>query len=94
MEAAHRRAKGEGATRAACAALDQAYLRGAFAERAPCGGAARRVPTCAQTTALLSVVWMQASVAGVVFCGPTLDDVAAVAYDTDELQVYKLTKAT
>jgi len=39
---------------------------------------------------LLSTVWMHATVTGVAFCGPTFDDVAAVAFDTDELQLFKL----
>jgi hypothetical protein len=47
-----------------------------------------------QTTSLLSTVWMHATVTGVAFCGPTFDDVAAVAYDTDELQLYKPLHAT
>jgi len=47
-----------------------------------------------KTTALLSCVWMHAAVAGTAFCGPTFDDVAAVAYDTDELQLYKLARPT
>ncbi|PNH03422.1 hypothetical protein TSOC_010512 [Tetrabaena socialis] len=38
---------------------------------------------------LLSVCWLQAALTGVAFCGPTSDDVAVVAYDTDEVHVYK-----
>jgi hypothetical protein len=37
---------------------------------------------------------MHAAVTGVAFCGPTYDDVAAVAYDTDELQIYRMTSLT
>uniref|UniRef100_A0A7S3QZ72 WD repeat-containing protein 54 beta-propeller domain-containing protein n=1 Tax=Dunaliella tertiolecta TaxID=3047 RepID=A0A7S3QZ72_DUNTE len=42
-----------------------------------------------KVTNLLSVTWMHAAVTGVTFCGSTFDDLAAVAYDTDELRVYK-----
>ncbi|KAJ9517428.1 hypothetical protein QJQ45_016804 [Haematococcus lacustris] len=47
-----------------------------------------------KTSSLLSVLWMHAPVAGVAFCGTHLDDVAAVAYDTDELQLYRTTCPT
>lgn len=42
-----------------------------------------------QGTNLLSATWMHAAVTGVAFCGPACDEVAAVAYDTDELRVFK-----
>ncbi|GFR46250.1 hypothetical protein Agub_g7799 [Astrephomene gubernaculifera] len=43
----------------------------------------------AKADLLLSVCWMHAVLTGVAFCGPTSDDVAVVAYDTDEVHVYK-----
>ncbi len=43
----------------------------------------------AQPECLLSVCWLHAMLTGVAFCGPSADDVAVVAYDTDELHVYK-----
>jgi len=46
-------------------------------------------PSQFQATNLLSATWFHAAVTGLTFCGPTFDDVAAVAYDTDELRVYK-----
>ncbi|KAG2485514.1 hypothetical protein HYH03_015787 [Edaphochlamys debaryana] len=45
----------------------------------------------AKPECLLSVCWLQAMLTGVAFCGPTNDDVAVVAYDTDEVHVYKCT---
>lgn len=65
---------------------------------APCRGEIRhprlslarapvRVP--AQGECVLSVCWLSAMLTGVAFCGPTCDDVAVVAYDTDELHIYK-----
>lgn len=42
-----------------------------------------------QPECLLSVCWLHAMLTGVAFCGPSADDVAVVAYDTDELHVYK-----
>ncbi|GIL74642.1 hypothetical protein Vretimale_2281 [Volvox reticuliferus] len=43
----------------------------------------------AKASCLLSVCWLHAMLTGVAFCGPTSDDVAVVAYDTDEVHVYK-----
>ncbi|GLC46400.1 WD repeat-containing protein 54 [Pleodorina starrii] len=43
----------------------------------------------AKAECLLSTCWMNAMLTGVAFCGPTNDDVAVVAYDTDEVHVYK-----
>lgn len=47
----------------------------------PLGG--RRV------AALLSICWITCPITGVAFCGPRRDDIAAVAYDTDEIQVWR-----
>lgn len=44
---------------------------------------------CAQAELLLSVCWLHAALTGVAFCGPAGDDVAVVAYDTDEIHLYK-----
>lgn len=38
---------------------------------------------------VLSVCWLHAALTGVAFCGPTSDDLAVVAYDTDEVHIYK-----
>ncbi|PNW71180.1 hypothetical protein CHLRE_16g694402v5 [Chlamydomonas reinhardtii] len=45
----------------------------------------------AKADCLLSVCWMHAALTGVAFCGAAGDDVAVVAYDTDEVHVYKYT---
>lgn len=42
-----------------------------------------------QATCLLSVCWLHAMLTGVSFCGPTYSDLAVVAYDTDEVHLYK-----
>lgn len=41
-------------------------------------------------TATLSVCWLNAPITGVAFCGPSFGEVAAVAYDIDELATWKL----
>lgn len=38
---------------------------------------------------LMSVCWLHAPMWGVAFCGPERDDIAAVGYDTDEIQVWR-----
>ncbi|EFJ46699.1 hypothetical protein VOLCADRAFT_118068 [Volvox carteri f. nagariensis] len=43
----------------------------------------------AKAECLLSVCWMHAMLTGVAFCGANSDDVAVVAYDTDEVHLYK-----
>lgn len=42
-----------------------------------------------QAELLFSACWLHALLTGVAFCGPTNDDVAVVAYDTDEIQIFK-----
>jgi hypothetical protein len=41
-----------------------------------------------QAANLLSVCWLNALMTGVAFCGEDSNDVAAVAYDQDELAVW------
>ena len=41
-----------------------------------------------QVESLLSVVWDDAMVTGVAFCGEGEGSVAAVAYDVDEIRVW------
>eukprot|EP00201_Polytomella_parva_P000635 CAMPEP_0175079598 /NCGR_PEP_ID=MMETSP0052_2-20121109/24914_1 /TAXON_ID=51329 ORGANISM="Polytomella parva, Strain SAG 63-3" /NCGR_SAMPLE_ID=MMETSP0052_2 /ASSEMBLY_ACC=CAM_ASM_000194 /LENGTH=259 /DNA_ID=CAMNT_0016349951 /DNA_START=191 /DNA_END=973 /DNA_ORIENTATION=+ len=38
---------------------------------------------------LLSVAWLNAPITGVTFCGPNNNDIAVVAYDTEEIYYYK-----
>jgi hypothetical protein len=42
-----------------------------------------------QGSCVLSVCWLHAALTRVAFCGPTGDDLAVVAYDTDEVHIYK-----
>lgn len=42
-----------------------------------------------QASVLLSTVLLNQVLTGVAFCGPVGDDVAVVAYDTDEVDIFR-----
>jgi hypothetical protein len=42
-----------------------------------------------QAAVLLSTCWLNSMLTGVAFCGPSHNDVAVAAYDTDELRVWR-----
>lgn len=51
--------------------------------------AAAAAAPCLQAAVLLSVCWLNAMLTGVAFCGPSCNDVAVMAYDTEELRVWR-----